>query len=251
MISAQHWRTHWSVRLHGWCVAPAGLSWPSLYLFHKTGSNECGIGLMTTPESSASDSLVWTLEPAVSAMWTSWSVLTAIFHIWKELQSSIRVCFCSAVTHSWSCPHMFWQFSLILFSWASTQRLLLPSLQEAHTLFQYLLCAVWMETSSVYEHEMQSSEAVSMSESPTFSLSESESDEAWSSVFHKLSVAASSSASAMALVGQEGGLSGSCSHCSELGLASGIGSGILSLLHVELWSLPALTSWELTQVLLP
>ena len=47
------------------------------------------------------------------------------------------------------------------------------------------------------------------------------------------------------------GLSGSCFHCSELGLASSIGSGMLSLPCVELWSLPASTSWDSTQVLLP
>ena len=48
-----------------------------------------------------------------------------------------------------------------------------------------------------------------------------------------------------------GRLGGSCSHCSELGPASGISSDMLSLPCVELWLLLTLTSWELTQVLLP
>ena len=52
---------------------------------------------------------------------------------------------------SWSCPHISWWLLLILFSWASIQGLLLLSLQEAYTLFWYLLWAVHMDTSSVSE----------------------------------------------------------------------------------------------------
>ena len=79
-------------------------------------------------------------------MWSSWSVLTVILHISKELQSSARAWSHSVWTLSWLCPHMAWQLLLILFSWASLWRLPLLSLQEAHTLFQYFLWAVWMVT---------------------------------------------------------------------------------------------------------
>ena len=84
------------------------------------------------------------------------------------------------------------------------------------------------------EHEMQSPEAVSMTELSTFSLGKLESDEARSPVLGELSAGASSSGSAMALVRWEGGMSGSCSQCSELGLASSIGSGMLLSPCVEL-----------------
>ena len=115
---------------------------------------------------------------------------------------------------------MSWQFLLILFSWASIQRLPLLIPQEACTLFQYFLQAIHTDTSSVSEHVTQSLEAVSMTESSMFPLGELESDEAWSPVLHGLSAAVLSSGSAMALVGLEWGLAGSCSLCSELGPAS-------------------------------
>ena len=144
----------------------------------------------------------------------------------KELWSSAKVHFYSALTQSWSCSHASWWFSLILFSWASIMRLPLLSLQEAHTHLWYLLWSVHTNTSSVSEHVMQCPEAVSMSESSTFSHGKSESDEAWSPVLHKLSTSVPLSGSAMALVGLEGALTSSCSHCSELGPASSISSGV-------------------------
>ena len=51
MISVLHWRMHCSIRMHHWHATPEGLPWPSLYPFHKTGSNGHGIVLMTIPES--------------------------------------------------------------------------------------------------------------------------------------------------------------------------------------------------------
>ena len=71
------------------------------------------------------------------------------------------------------------------------------------------------------EHEMQSPEAVSRSESSTFSLDDCESHEAWSPLLFKLPVTVPPSGSMVALVGLEGGLAGSCSCCSKLGPASG------------------------------
>ena len=211
---------------------------------------------MTTPESSpwpsvsASNSLVWILEPMASAMQSSWSVLIIILCTSKELWSSARVHFGSALTHSWSCPHMSWQLSLILFSQASIQRLSLLNLQEAYTLFQYLLWAICMDTLFVSEHVTQFAGAVSISESSMFPLGESESDEAWCQVLCELSAAVPSSGSAIALVGLEGGLAGSWSLCSELGPASGTSPSMLLSPFVELWSLLALTSWDLTWGLL-
>ena len=152
---------------------------------------------------------------------------------------------------SWSCPHTSWQLSLILFSWASVQMLPLLSLQHALTLLWYFLQAVCMDTSSVSEHEMQSSEAVSKLESATFSLDELESSEAWSPVLHRLPAAVPSSGSMKALVGLEGGLVGSCPHCSKLGPASSTNLGMFSSCHAELCSILTSTSWELTWVLLP
>ena len=138
----------------------------------------------------------------------------------------------------------------MLFSWVSVQRLLLPSLQEAHTLFWYLLQAVQMDTSSVSEHETQSAEAVSLLESSALSCTMSESQDAWSPVLHELSPA-----DFIIRVSNGPGwigswLSGSCTLCWELGLALGVGSGMLLSPWAELWSLHAPTSWELTWVLL-
>ena len=125
--------------------------------------------VLILPSVLAYDSLVWILEPVASAMQSIWSVLIAIFHISKELQSSWREHFCSALMYSWSCLHMPWWLSLILFIWPSIQRLPLLSLQETHILFWYLLWAIYMDTSSMSEHVMQSLEAVSISVFHVFS----------------------------------------------------------------------------------
>ena len=45
----------------------------------------------------------------------------------------------SVLMISWSCTHMAWWLLTIPLSWASDQRLPLPWLQEAHTLFLYFL----------------------------------------------------------------------------------------------------------------
>ena len=150
--------------------------------------------------------------------------------------------------HSWSCPHIPWQLSLILFSWSSIQRLPLLSLQEACTLFQYLLWAIHTDTFSMSEHIAQSSEAVSMSESSMCSSAKSESDEAWSPVLCELSAALPPSETAMDLDGLEGGQVVSYSCCSELGPACSISPGMFPSPHVELWPLPVLTSFESTWV---
>ena len=173
----------------------------------------------------SSESLVLTWELVVVAMQNSWSVLTIILHISKEMWSSARAHSCSILTLLWSCLHMAWQLLLILFSWASDQRLLL-GLQEAYVLFWYFLQAVCIVTSSVSEHMMQSLEAASISELATFSLDKPESDEAWYPGFLDLSATVPSSGSVMALDGLEWGLVGSCPCCSKLGSASGTNSGV-------------------------
>ena len=99
------------------------------------------------------------------------------FCILKELCSSVRVHFYSALTHSWSCPHTSWQVSLILCRWASIQRLPLLSLQEAHMFFWYFLQVFLMDTWSISEDKTQSPEAVFRSESFTISFDDSESQE--------------------------------------------------------------------------
>ena len=145
---------------------------------------------------------------------------------------------------------MSWWLSMILFSWTSIKRLSLLSLQKAHTLFLYFLWAVCTDTSSVSEHETQSPEAVPRSDSYIFSLNDSESEEAWSPVLFELLAAVPSSRSMVALVGLEGGLTGSCPCCLKLVPVPNINSCMLSLPWTELCSLLALTSWESTWVLL-
>ena len=145
------------------------------------------------------------LEPVASVMQRSWSVLTVIFHISKELQSSARACFHSVLMLSWLCPHTSWWLLPILFSWASIQMLPLLSLQEACTILWYFLWVICMDTLSVSEHETHSPEAVSLSESATFSLEESETDEACSPVLCEFPAAIPSSGSMLALVGLKGG----------------------------------------------
>ena len=172
-----------------------------------------------------------------SAMWSSWPVLTIIFHIPEELWSSAKVQSHSVLMLLWSCPHMFWQMSLILFSWASIQRLPLLSLQEAHTLLWYFLQAVHMGTSSVPEHDMKTPEAVSMLESSTFSLNDSESEEVWSPVLFKLPATVLSTRSTLAVGGLERGLPGSCPHCSNLSPVSFTNLVVFSLPQAELCSL--------------
>ena len=165
----------------------------------------------------------------VLAMWSSWSVLAVIFCISKELWSSTRIWSHSVPMLLWSYHNMSWWLLLILFSWASIQRLPWLSLQETHTLFWYFLLAVCTDTLSVAEHETQSLEAVSMSESFTFSLDDSESKEVWSTVLFELLATVPSSSLMVALVGLEGGLTGSCPHGSKLVPVVGINLGMSSL----------------------
>ena len=137
----------------------------------------------------------------------------------------------------WSCLHMSWWLLLIIFSWASIQRLPLLSLQEACSLFWYFLWAVCMDTSSVSEHKMQSPEAVSMSELSTFSLDDSGSEEAWSLVLFELPATVPSSRSTVVLVGLE-------EHpCSKLGLASGTNLAMFFITLSRAVFTPSLNLW--------
>ena len=136
----------------------------------------------------------------------------------------------------------------------------MPRLQEAHTLFLFFLQVVLMVTSSVTKHVKLSPEDDSISESATFCLDASESDEAtlWLAllslslplVLLKVPTTVPLSGSAVALVGLEGGLIGSCPCGSEVGLASCTHSGVSSSPCVELCSLLTLTSWEPTRICL-
>ena len=111
-------------------------------------------------------------------------------------------------------------------------------LQEACTLFLYFIWVTLTVTSSVSDHVKQSPEADSISESATFSVGASESDEAplWlvllslsrSPVLLEVPTTVPSPGSAVALVGLEGGLVGSCPCSLELGLASGASLGTSS-----------------------
>ena len=194
------------------------------------------------------------------AMHSSWSVLTIILHISKELWSSSRAQSHSVLMISWSYPHMAWWLSPIHVSWASDQKLPLPKLQEVHTLFLYFLWAVPRVTSSVSEHVKQSPEANSILELATFSINTSKSDEAllwlvslslsWSLVLLEVPTTIPSSGSAVALVWLEEELVGSCPCGLELGPASSTNLDVFSSPFVELHSLPTLTSWELTWVCL-
>ena len=102
----------------------------------------------------------------------------------------------------------------------------LLSLQDALTLSLYIFQAVCIDTSSVSEQEKQSPEAVSKSESAIFPLDKPESEDVQSLVLFELPVAVLSSGSVRALVGLEWGIEDSCLHCSELGMVSGINSGV-------------------------
>ena len=175
-------------------------------------------------------------------MWSSWSILTTTWCISKELWYPAR-----AQSHSFwmlSCPHMIWWLLPILFCWASVQRLPLLSLQEAHTLFWYFFC-------TVLGHMMQSLEAVSISELASSSIDKSESDEAWSLVFLDLPATAALSGSAVAVIGLEEGLVGSCPCCQiKPGPTYSTNLGMFLLHCAELCSLLASISWELTWVIL-
>ena len=110
--------------------------------------------------------------------------------------------------------------------------------------------AVCMDTSSVSEQERQSLEAVSRSESTMLPLVEPESEDVWSLVLFELPVTASSSGSAGPLMGLEKGWRTLCLCSPEPVPVSGIKSGIWSLPHVKLCSLPASTLGEVMWVLL-
>ena len=184
-------------------------------------------------------------------MQSSWSVLVVIFCISKEVWSSAKAPFSSVLTILWSFPHMSWCLLLILFCWVSIQKLLLLSLQEAHTLFLYFLQAVQTDTSSVSEHEIQSPKAVSMCESYTLPLDNPELEEARSLVLFRLPAMVPPTRPMVALEGLKG-LAGSCPPCSELdpGPVSKTNPGMSWLPQVELDSTPASMSGELTWVLL-
>ena len=135
---------------------------------------------------------------------------------------------------------MSWWLPLILFCWVSIHRLLLLSLQVAHTLFLYFLWAVHTNASSVSEHERQSPEAISMSELSTLPLDNSEL-EARSSVLSGLPAMGPPTWPVVALEGL-GGLAGSHPPCSEVTGSSFLNNlGVSWLPRVELDSIPAST----------
>ena len=185
-------------------------------------------------------------------MQSSWSVLTVILHISKELQSSSRVQSHSVLTISWTCPHTAWW----LLPNHSDQRLPLHKLQEAPYPLPVLLASgpnsnlicVW--TCDVvpgdWLHVRVShicSRHVWVGSFALLSLS-------WSPMLLEVPITMPLWGSAVALVGLEGELEGSCSCGSELGPASGTNLGMFSLPCVELHLPLALTSWESTQVCL-
>ena len=177
-------------------------------------------------------------------MQSSWSVLTIILHISKScglLEEHDPTLFESSHGHvpTWS-GGCHWSFSVEPQSrgclcWA--HRKLIPCLVLLLSgSYGHFICV---------KQVMQSPEAVSISESATSSLDESESDEAWSLVLLKLPAAVASSGSAVALVGLEGQLVGSCPCC-----CLKLDPAYSTNLHVslppctELCSVLALTSWE-------
>ena len=139
------------------------------------------------------------------AMFSSWSVLTIIFYISKELQSSTRaqppLCFNALMvmsTHILATVNDPFQLSLHPeSSFAQSTGSQYP--------FLVFLWADHTDTSFVSEHKMQSPEAVSMLESSTFSLDKSESEEAWSLELLELPGRVPFSRSMVAPVGLEGG----------------------------------------------
>ena len=82
-----------------------------------------------------------------------------------------------------------------------------------------------------------------LSESSTFSLDDSESEEAWSPVLFKFPATVQSSRSMVTLVGLEGELAGCYSHCSKLGPAFSTNLGMFLLPQAELCSPQPLGSW--------
>ena len=210
---------------------------PSLYLFHKTYSSGCGIALMTPPDSlpchqSQLLTLVWILEPAALAMWSSWSVLIIIFHISEELWSSWRVYFLCSFTFMFMSPRALVTltdpFLLSLHpetafaqSAGSPYPLLVPLVSH---LYGHLLHVwAWHAVSRGCVHVFH--------KSSTFSLGELESNEACSPVVLELSAAVPSSGSAMSQDGLEGGLAISYSFCSELGPVL-----VMACCHHPMWS---------------
>ena len=115
------------------------------------------------------------------------------------------------------------------------------SLQEASTLFWYFLWAACVP--SVSENEIQSPEAVSMSESSTLPLDDSELEEARSLVLFRLPAAVPPTRPMVALE-QLKELAGSHPPCSELGLGPifRTNSDVSWLPQVELGSNPTSTS---------
>ena len=93
-------------------------------------------------------------------------------------------------------------------------------------LFWYLLWVDCMDTLSVSEHEPQSPQAASRSEKSSSSIDDFVSDEVWCPVLFELPATDPSFRSRVALVGLEGGLTGSYPHCFKLGLSSGTNLGM-------------------------
>ena len=151
---------------------------------------------------------------------------------------------------SWSCPHMAWWLLLILYSWVSVQRLPLMSLQEAHILFQYIYQVVCIVTSSVLStwHSVQ---RLCLYQSwpypPLMSLSQMRPDLWYSLSFlpeyhHQIQW--------WLWLDWKGAGRFLLLLLFKAGPASGTNLGMSSSPCAELCSLLALTSWELTQVLL-
>ena len=187
-----------------------------------------------------SNSLVYILEPVPSAMQSSWSVLTVIFCMSKELQSSTRAHFHSVLWLSGSCPHTSWLLLLILFSWASIQRLPFLSLHVGSLYGHHFCVWAWDGISRGCVHVrvihilpwwlwVQGGMIPSTLQAPCHSpILHIKGGAGWTG----------------------GGLTGSCPHCLELVPVAGINLGVSLLPCTELCKLLVLTSWELTQILL-
>ena len=232
MTSGPHLLLCSSIETHHLNGVLATLSWLRLSPSHRNDRIRHDIVLVTVStflscylsQLQTPNGWLWSQWPPQCG--ATWSVLSVIFHISQESQSLARGHFCSDLMMARSWPRMSWLMSLILFIWPSIQSLPLLSLQDALTLFLYFFQVVHTDTSSVFEQERQSPEAVSKSESAMFPLDEPESEDVWSLVLFELPAAASSSGLARALMGPEGGLEDSCLHCPELVLGSGINSGM-------------------------
>ena len=169
-----------------------------------------------------------------SAMWSSSLVLTVIFHISKELQSSARAHFCSDLMISSLCPHTSWQLSLILIKWASVQMFVFaqftgcpypPSILLMSSLYGHFIC--------VWTCDAVSRGCVQIRVSHIFPW--------WVRVQWGINLSAPWASCSYPVIGiSDGpgwtgrGLAGSCPLCSVLGPASGTNLGVISLPPGEL-----------------